>query len=157
MISKELLREFTVAVRQSTLKRLLKVPKGYECWKISPGSLSFAEVAQHLIDIDEWLIRKIETPDLKSIKTQTAIMDECSREKFINLINGLKETLEKKLKIIDNFMEEDLKKKLYDDSYDTEMSMAMLILRRNLDHETHHRGQLAVYLRVLETRLDQIT
>ena len=150
MINKELLKDFMKAVRQSTLKRLLKVPEGYEHWKISGGSLSFAEVAQHLIDIDEWTINKIRNPELKSVETQSAVMNECSREKFIKLIGSLKESLDKKLKLIDGFSEDDLKRKIYDDSYDTEMSLAMFILRRNLDHEIHHRGQLAVYLRVIE-------
>ena len=150
MINKELLKDFMKAVRQSTLKRLLKVPEGYEHWKISSRSLSFAEVTKHLIDIDEWTINKINNPELKSVETQTAVMNECSREKFIKLIDGLKELLDKKLKYIDGFSEDELKRKIYDDSYNTEMSMAMFILRRNLDHEIHHRGQLAVYLRVIE-------
>ena len=112
--------------------------------------MSFAEVAHHLIDIDEWTINKIRNPELKSVETQSAVMNECSREKFIKLIGSLKESLDKKLKLIDGFSEDDLKRKIYDDSYDTEMSLAMFILRRNLDHEIHHRGQLAVYLRVIE-------
>ncbi len=150
MISKELLKEFTIAVRQSTLKRLLKVPDGYEHWKLSENSLSFAEIAQHLIDIDEWTIQKINNSEIKSIETLTAEMNECNRAKFIELIEDLKNTLDKKLELFESLNENDLNKKIYDDSYNIEMSLSMLILRRNLDHETHHRGQLATYLRVIE-------
>ena len=150
MINKELLNELTIAVRQSTLKRLSKVPEGYEHWKLSENSLSCAEIAKHLIDIDEWTIQKINNPELQSVETQTAIMKECSRAKFNELIEQLKNTLDKKLKLFESLNEEDLKKNIYDDSYDYDMSLSMLILRRNLDHETHHRGQLATYLRVIE-------
>jgi uncharacterized damage-inducible protein DinB len=150
IMNKELLKTFMKAVRQSTLKRLMKVPEGYEHWKISKGALSFAEVAKHLIDIDEWLINKIKNPELKSTETQTAVMKECGREKFLRLIEGLKKTLDEKLNLIDGLREDELERKIYDDSYDTEMSLAMFILRRNIDHEIHHRGQLAVYLRVIE-------
>ena len=149
-MDKEIIKDFMKAVRQSTLKRLVKVPEGYEHWKISSGSLSFAEVAKHLIDIDEWTINKIKNPELKSIETQTAVMKECSREKFLELIEGLKRSLDEKLKLIDGFAEDDLQRKIYDDNYDTDMSLAMFISRRNLDHEIHHRGQIAVYLRVIE-------
>lgn len=149
-MDKELLKDFTKAVRQSTLKRLLKVPEGYEHWKISKDALSFAEVAKHLIDIDEWLINKIKDPGFKSIETQTAVMKECSHEKFLELIEGLKKSLDEKLNLIQGLGRDELDRKIYDDSYNVEMSIAMLILKRNLDHEIHHRGQLAVYLRVIE-------
>jgi len=146
----DLLKEFTEVVRNSTLKRLVKVPAGYENWRISPGSLSFAETAKHLIDIDEWILQKIENPELKSIETESALIKNCGREKFLELIEELKISLAKKLEFIDALEEADLAHKIYDDAYNTEMSIAMLFLRRNLDHEIHHRGQIAVYLRVLK-------
>ena len=149
-MDKELLKDFMKAVRQSTLKRLLKVPECYEHWKISKDPLSFAEVAKHLIDIDEWLVNKIRNHELKSIETQTAVMKECSREKFLELVEGLKKSLDEKLNLIEGLGRNELDGKIYDDGYDTEMTLAMFILRRNLDHEIHHRGQLAVYLRVIE-------
>ena len=145
----DLLKEFTEAVRCSTIKRLEKVPAGYENWRIRPGSLSFAEVTKHLIDIDEWILQKIENPELKSIETENALMEDCSREKFLELIEGLKKSLVKKLEFIDTLDEADLARKIYDDSYKIKMSVEMLFLRRNLDHEIHHRGQIAVFLRVL--------
>ena len=151
-MDKELLKDFTKIIRNSTIKRLVTVPKGYEHWKLSSDSLSFAEVAKHLIDIDDWTLSKIKNPALKSIETQTAIMDNCDREKFLELIEELKKTLDKKLEFIDNLEKADLEKKIYDDSFGTEISIAMLFLRRNLDHEIHHRGQIAVYLKMLKDK-----
>ena len=146
----ELLKDFTKSVRESTIKRLMKVPEGYEHWKISDGSLSFAEITKHLIDLDEWTLRKINVPALKAIETQTAIMDICDSEKFLQLVSRLKETLEMKLDYLNSIDTNILKCKIYDDRFNDEVSLYWIFLRGNLDHEIHHRGQIAVYLRVLE-------
>ena len=63
----ELLIDFCRVVRDSTLKRLKIVPEGYENWRISKNALSFAEIAKHLIESDDWTIKKINEPAIKSI------------------------------------------------------------------------------------------
>jgi uncharacterized damage-inducible protein DinB len=146
----ELLIDLCKAVRDSTIKRLKIVPEGYENWKISPGALSFAETAKHIIDLDNWLFEKIKNPDTKSIETETADIEYCSRSQYEDLIINLKEILEKKVDLINTLNEYKLKSKIYDDAYNSEVSLAWLILRRNIDHEIHHRGQIATYLRVLK-------
>ena len=146
----ELLTEFCRRVRGSTIKRLELVPEGYENWKISSDSLSFAEIAKHIIDLDYWLLEKIKNPDIKSIETETAILKPRNKKEFNTLINNLKEVLEKKIEILNTLGESKLNETIYDDAYDSEVSLAWLILRRNIDHEIHHRGQIASYLRVLK-------
>ena len=148
----DLLTEFCRSIRGSTIKRLELVPEGYENWKVSSGALSFAETAKHIIDLDYWLFEKIKNPNTKSIETETAILKNCNRKEYKELILNLKEILEKKIEIINMFNEVKLKEKIYDDSYDSEVSIAWLILRRNIDHEIHHRGQIATYLRVLKDK-----
>jgi uncharacterized damage-inducible protein DinB len=148
-----LLSKFSTAVRESTIKRLNKVPEGYENWKISKGALSFAQVAQHIIDLDYWTIEKIENPALKSIEPENMEDLVCTREEFNNLISKLKDSLEVKIKFIESFTEEDMERKIYDDRFNGEVSIAWIILRGNLDHEIHHRGQIAAYLRTLQDSL----
>lgn len=145
-MNKELLNDFTITVRNSTLKRLEEVPAGSENWKISAASLSFAEIAKHLIDIDQWIIRKIKNPNLLSIETQTAAIKNCTPKIYLQLINELKDSLNKKLVLFNLLSEEMLNEKIFEDSLDREVSLALFILRRNLDHEIHHRGQIALYL-----------
>src|SRR5262245_35875340 len=60
----EELGEFSLAVRESSLKRLRLVPDGYENWRPSEGSLSFSELARHLLAADEWFFAKLEDPSL---------------------------------------------------------------------------------------------
>lgn len=148
----ELLIDFCRAVRESTLKRLNLVPEGYEDWKISHGALSFAEVAKHLIDLDKWLFDKIRNPGLKSIETETAIIEHCNRDRYKKLVNELKELRETKIEFIKNLGKDKLEARIFDDRFNSEVSIKWIILRGNLDHEIHHRGQIATYLRVLKDK-----
>jgi len=45
-------------VRESSLKRLLLVPAGFENWRPVSEVMSFADVAYHLLEADLWLFRK---------------------------------------------------------------------------------------------------
>jgi uncharacterized damage-inducible protein DinB len=149
-MSNELLIDFCKAVRDSTLKRLKTVPEGYENWSISKNALSFAEIAKHLIESDDWTIKKINEPAIKSILPEKGSTENYSNEKFNALILELEECLERKIKFIDSLGREKMESKIYDDRFNDEVSIEWIILRGNIDHEIHHRGQIAVYLRVLK-------
>jgi len=148
----KLLIEFCMSVRESTIKRLEIVPEGYENWKVSSGALSFAEIANHLIDCDNWLFEKIKNPNIKSIQTETSIIKYCDRDLYKKLINNLKELREIKVDFINSFDEDKLNTKIFDDRFNSEVSIAWVILRGNIDHEIHHRGQISAYLRVLKDK-----
>jgi uncharacterized damage-inducible protein DinB len=149
----DLLTKFSITVRGSTIKRLLKVPEGYENWRTSNGALSFAQQAQHLVDLDNWTIEKIKKPAVKSVETQNVENLVVTRAEFENIILELKKSLEVKIKFIQSLNEEDLENEIYDDRYGEEVSIAWILLRGNLDHEIHHRGQIAAYLRILQDTL----
>ena len=151
-MNNELLIDFCKAVRDSTLKRLKTVPEGYENWRISKNALSFAEIAKHLVESDEWTIKKINEPAIKSILPEKGSTENYSNEKFNALILELEECLERKIKFIDSLGREKMESKIYDDRFNDEVSIEWIILRGNIDHEIHHRGQIAVYLRMLKDR-----
>lgn len=146
--------DFCKAVRDSTLKRLKAVPEGFENWRASKNSLSFAEIVKHLVESDNWTIKKINEPSIKSILPEKGSIENCSWEKFNAMISELEESLEKKIKFFSSLGEEKMQSKIYDDRFDDEVSIEWIILRGNLDHEIHHRGQIAVYLRIINDRLD---
>ena len=150
----ELLLDFCMAVRESTLKRLKVVPESFENWRASKNSLSFAEIAKHLIESDEWTINKINEPTIKSILPEEGSIENCSREKFNELISALEASLDKKIEFFGLLGEGKVHSKIYDDRFNGEVSIEWIILRGNLDHEIHHRGQIAVYLRILKDRLE---
>ena len=105
---------------------------------------------KYLIDSDDWTINKINNPGIKSILAEEGSIEDCSRKEFNKLISALEESLERKINFIDSLDKEKMKSKIYDDRFNDEVSIEWVILRGNIDHETHHRGQLAVYLRVLK-------
>ena len=149
-MNNELLIDFCKVVRDSTLKRLRVVPEGYENWSSSKNALSFAEIAKHLIELDDWTIKKINEPDIESILPEEGSIDNCSNERFKELIMELERSLIRKIDFINTLDKEMMNSKIYDDRFDGEVSIWWIFLRGNLDHEIHHRGQIAVYLRILK-------
>lgn len=149
-MGKEILIEFIRAVRNSTISRLEKIPAGFENWSPSTGSLSVANIAKHIIDLDYWTFEKLKDPSLKAIETQTANITIESRFEYEDMIEKLNELAEEKISLIESMSEEELQRKMFDDRFDSEVTVEWIFLRGNLDHEIHHRGQLAAYLRLIQ-------
>ena len=151
-MSNKLLIDLCKAVRESTLKRIASVPEGFENWRISKDALSFSEIIMHLIELDDWTIKKINEPAIQSILPNKGSMDNCTREQFNNLILQLKGRLENKIDFINSMNKDKMQTEIYDDRFGDKVSIEWILLRGNLDHEIHHRGQIATYLRVLKDK-----
>jgi uncharacterized damage-inducible protein DinB len=147
--------ELSRAVRASTLKRLRLVPEGFENWRPSKKSLSFADIVHHLIEADRWLFRKFEEPDTPKMVAQAGEAIPCSRREFLQLIDQLAELGEQRSLFLESLNPIVLNKKVYDDRFDSDISVWWLIMRGNLDHEAHHRGQIASYLRLIQDRANE--
>ena len=143
------LAQLSIAVRESTIKRLLQVPDGFEGWRPTEASLSFADIAQHLIDADNWLFQKLQTPDLSPLQGQAGLVDVPNRAVFDGLIDKLREIGERRKIFIESLTEDDLSRRIFDSRFGGEVEVWWIIVRGNLDHETHHRGQVAAYLRMV--------
>ncbi len=146
------LAEFSNAVRTSTIKRLQLIPAGKENWKISPGAMSSADIAYHLIQTDDWLFKKIELKDLESIKGDTGAVEIKTRNNYLELIEELNNSGKKRAGFILSLDDKVFQEKIYDDRFGKEVSVWWIIVRGNLDHEIHHRGQLSSYLRAIDTQ-----
>jgi uncharacterized damage-inducible protein DinB len=144
--------ELSRAVRESTIKRLKKIPGGFENWKPSENALSIADIAHHLIEADQWLFRKLDNPSLQSMTASAGEAGECDSQNLLQIINNLEELGRKRASMIEGMTAEDLNAKIYDDRFGGEVTVWWLIVRGNLDHETHHRGQLAAYLRMISDK-----
>jgi uncharacterized damage-inducible protein DinB len=147
----EQLLKLSQAVRTSTIERLIKVPTGKENWRISTDSMSFADIAAHLIDTDEWLIKQIKKKNLKPILGKAGSVEIGTYTDFIALIDNLKISGERRADFIGKLNETDLQEKIFDERFGKEVSVWWIIVRGNLDHEIHHRGQISAYLRAIET------
>ena len=137
------LAQLSIAVRESTIKRLLQLPDGFEGWRPTEASLSFADIAQHLIDADNWLFHKLQTPDLPPLQGQAGLVDVPNRAVFDGLVEKLRKIGERRKVLIESLTKDDLSRRIFDSRFGGEVEVWWLIARGNLDHETHHRGQVA--------------
>lgn len=150
------LAQFARSVRESTLKRLKQVPVGMENWHPSPGALSFADIAQHLVDCDNWLFRKLEEKDLKPIVAEAGSVYIGKRQDFEDILSELQSIGTKRSELIASASESKLSEMLFDERFESEVTTWWVILRGNLDHEIHHRGQLAVYLGIIKPEMPSV-
>ena len=142
--------EFAKAVRQSSIKRLMSAPPGYENWSISQNALTVAEIAHHLIEADIWLLEKLLNPSIKSFKASKGKIRIDTRDSYISLIAKLEQCLGDKISVLETMTPDQLEEKIPDDRFGGGVTRWWVIVRGNIDHEIHHRGQLAAYLRVLQ-------
>lgn len=145
--------EFSEAVRESTLSRLQKVPEYYENWRPVPGAMSIGDILQHLLDCDKWLIEKILRPETQGIQGQADELVIEDRKMFTEKIDELRTSgiIRKKwIAELDNNL---LTQEIFDDRFGKNVTIWWIIMRGNLDHEIHHRGQLSVYLRMIHAKL----
>ena len=147
MTQGERLAEFSDAVRESTLKRLTIVPAGAENWRISEDSMSFADIAQHLIDADKWLFKKLESKDYPRMVGSSGSTHMNNRDEYLGLLDELKQTQEMRRALLENMSDEEFDVMMHDERFGN-VSAWWVIVRGNLDHEIHHRGQMVAYLKM---------
>lgn len=143
------LAQLSRAVRDSTLKRLRVVPAGSENWRPSPGAMSFADLIQHLIDADRWLFEKLRRKDLRPMVGTVGCFDSVDRDRYQTLIEALKQEGVRREELLEGMTDADLSELVHDERFGNQVSVWWIIVRGNLDHEAHHRGQIATYLRII--------
>jgi uncharacterized damage-inducible protein DinB len=143
------LAEFSRAVRESTLKRLLQVPLGKENWSPLSAVMTFADIAHHIGDADRWLFQKLEDPTLSKMVGKAGEATHGTPEEFQKLVTNLRQSGEQRAKLLSTLSDSFLDSPMFDDRFG-EVTVWWVIVRGNLDHEAHHRGQLTVYLRIIQ-------
>ena len=143
------LSELARAMRGSTLKRFALVPAGLENWQPTEQALSFADIALHLVDADEWLVAKLVNPQLTGIKAVAGTAVVPDRAAYLAILERLRATGDRRCEIISGLTNAALDAMVFDDRFGGQVSVWWVIVRGNLEHEAQHRGQAASYLRVI--------
>jgi uncharacterized damage-inducible protein DinB len=146
----ESLAKMSLAVRESTLKRLRLVPYGSENFRVSENSMSFVEVAAHLIHMDIKYCDAFLTRHLKLnvIKRRFAVAD---RSEYEMMIDELERTKNIRYRTILAMTDAELSEVMeVEQKHSTSSSSLRSMMHTYLNHEAHHRGQISVYLTVLE-------
>jgi uncharacterized damage-inducible protein DinB len=144
------LAAFAEAVRGSTLKRLSRVPDGSENWRVAPDAMSFADLARHLIDVDDWLFKMLQAKNLPPVHGCPGAVTVAHRDEYVRLMDELKRTGQERHDVLERLSEEQLRDVIDDVRFGGTVTAWWVVMRGNLDHEIHHRGQISAYLKMLE-------
>lgn len=143
------LSEFAGAVRDSTLKRLRLVPVGRENWHPTEQALSFADIAHHLVEADDWLFAKLANPQLPGIRAVSGTGRVADHGAFLAILERLRTLGDRRREVISRLSNAALDTLIHDNRFGGEVSVWWVIVRGNLEHEAQHRGQVTSYLRIV--------
>lgn len=144
MTEGERLARFSEWVRESSLKRFKQVSPNDRGWRPSAGQLSFADILKHLGDADRWImaiLRKDEQIPSADIKP-----GDGKPENWAGYLSALESLGKEKAGLLKKMSEAELSKELDDWEAVGKISMWLILMRGNLDHEIHHRGSLQTML-----------
>jgi uncharacterized damage-inducible protein DinB len=110
--------------------------------------MSFADIAQHILDADFWLFRKLELRTLQAMRGRAETVHISKRQEYLHILGHLEQSGNKRSELIRSLSCTQMAERILDQRFGGEVSVWWVIVRGNLDHETHHRGQLATYLRI---------
>jgi uncharacterized damage-inducible protein DinB len=140
-----------------TTRRLLeRVPEGSFDWKPHEKSMSLGRLAAHVAELPELIVPALTRDELDfgsgDFKPFNPTSTAGLLEKFDRSINTAAELLEKQP---DDRMGEKWRLRSGDHVI-FEMPRAAVVRFVGLNHVVHHRGQLSVYLRLLDVPLPSI-
>lgn len=118
----ERLAELSRVIRDSTLKRLRRVPPGRENWRLSQDALSFADIAQHLIDANRWLFCKLDDPILEPMVARAGSVVIAERGEYESILAGLVASGQRRATILAGLSEDELARRMFDRRFGGEVS-----------------------------------
>jgi uncharacterized damage-inducible protein DinB len=133
-----------------TKKILERVPLDKKEWKPHEKSMTLGRLATHIAQTPHWITDIIRIDDYDFATRSTKPVTAASQEELINIFQT---TLDTAITDLDKMSDEDLNKKWIvrvgeKVMYDTPKKVA--IRGWAFSHMIHHRGQLSVYLRLLD-------
>ena len=135
----------------STRKMLSRVPFDKKDWAPHEKSTTIFNLARHVARIPEWINRALEYDEVDAATKQWPPYPELnSAEELTAYFDGIIKNAEEALQAA---TDEDLKKNFVfrrGDFIIFSMPKDEMITRMAFNHHIHHRGQLSVYLRLLD-------
>ena len=111
--------------------------------------MTFADIVHHIGEADRWLFKKLGDPTQSKMTGKSGEAAHVTPEEFQKLVTKLRELGEQRAQLLSSLTDLFLDSRIFDDRFG-EVEVWWVIVRGNLDHEAHHRGQLAVYLRIIQ-------
>ncbi|HEX2532635.1 MAG TPA: DinB family protein [Chitinophagaceae bacterium] len=149
MMNKALLAELRQEAA-STRKMLERVPFDQSDWKPHPKSMSLGKLACHVADLANWLPLTLRTTELNFAGSDYVQLKASSREELLSAYDGF---LQEARTALEKATDEDLMQPWTLRSGEHilfTLPKAVVIRSMVFNHFIHHRGQLSVYLRLLQ-------
>lgn len=140
----------------TTRAMLERIPEKSLTWKPHEKSMSLGRLAYHIAEIPEWMSVTVDQDEFDFAKSDYVPKDGMSKEEILKAFD---DNLANALTCLKNASDEKLMgtwtMKNGDVTYFTLPKIA--VVRSFVQsHSVHHRGQLSVYLRMLDVPLPQV-
>jgi uncharacterized damage-inducible protein DinB len=112
--------------------------------------MSFSDTAQHLIDSDQWLYATLQAKTSIQMYGKAGIVNITDRSQYEALLNGFVRSGDQRTSLLSSLTREALEESVNAPEIGGTVTSWWVIVRGNIDHEIHHRGQIAAYLRTLK-------
>lgn len=140
----------------NTRKVLERAPEKSFSWKPHDKSMSLGRLSQHLAEIPQWVEATITKDELDFAKSTYTPVDAATTK---DLLTFFDDNLSKAVSILQDTPEEEFSKnwtmRAGEKVFFT-LPKAAVFRSFILSHTMHHRGQLTVYLRLLDVPVPQI-
>jgi uncharacterized damage-inducible protein DinB len=151
-IAEKLLPEFDQEM--ATTRRLLeRVPSDKATWKPHPKSFSLAHLAQLVATMPGWVARMIRNPEI-DLGKEAGYSNESTETLLGRFDTNVREAREAIAAAKDP---------TFDEAWSLKMNGQVLMtqprgeaVRSTINHLVHHRGQLTVYLRLIDVPIPSI-
>ncbi|MBK8550452.1 MAG: DinB family protein [Ignavibacteria bacterium] len=140
----------------STRKMLERVPEKSFSWKPHEKSMALGQLSHHLAEIPDWVSASVEQDELDFATFNYVPIEETTTEALVKVFD---EKVKKAVECLKNASDEKLSgnwtmrngEKVY-----FTMPKTAVIRYFVLNHAVHHRGQLSVYMRMLDVPLPSV-
>jgi uncharacterized damage-inducible protein DinB len=131
-------------IRQRTLKVIQSIPPERIDWTYKPGKFTFADLIRHLASIERYMYAE-------NVQLRPSRYPGHGRELadgYQNVLEYLNQMHNEAMEIFSLLSDEDLRKKCKTPG-DAEITVWKW-LRAMVEHEIHHRGQIYIYLSLID-------
>lgn len=133
----------------NTRKILSRVPEEHFDWKPHEKSMTLGKLACHVAELTQWAALIINVPEFDFLKPG---LNRCNAANQKELLENFEHNLEQALAVLQNTSEEVLNENWIlrrGDVVVVNLPKKVAIRSMVMNHIVHHRGQLSVYLRLL--------
>jgi uncharacterized damage-inducible protein DinB len=151
-ISENLLPEFDQEMA-STRRVLERVPDDKPEWKPHPKSFSVAHLAQLVASLPGWIGQTLTNTEL-----DLSASPGYSNQNTTSLLNQFDDNVKKARQAIEKSSDEDYEVQWFLKLQGKVVFSAprRVVVRQHISHLSHHRGQMTVYLRLLDVAVPSI-